>query len=324
MIRLIFAIAATLATSPACCADLTQAQLDQLVAPVALYPDPVLADIFAAATYPLEIVQADRWVGEPAHADLTGDALAAALAPLDWDPSVQALVPFPKTLAMMDDHLDWTEHLGEAVLAQRGDVMAAVQRLRQRAQAAGTLKSSSDQSVINEGSDIAIAPLAPQDVYVPTYDPWCVYGTWPDPAQAPYYFVPPTATCDASDNDVAYDDGVLLPYDYVPWGGFDWINARIRVDRGAFGQQQAGGIWHHDPAHHVGAPYHDPRNAARFQRPQLAAEFANVHPAAAGSVPHYGRMTQPNFQPPRRPFDRAGTPVTRSAVAGARAGGARR
>jgi hypothetical protein len=118
---------------------LTAEQFDQLVAPIALYPDPLIAQILMAATYPLEVVEADRWLQIPANAALRGDALTAALQQLPWDPSIKSLVPFPQLLHMMDANLQWTEQLGDAFLAQQADVMDAVQRLRKRAQAAGAL-----------------------------------------------------------------------------------------------------------------------------------------------------------------------------------------
>ena len=126
---------------------LTAEQLDQLVAPIALYPDPLIAQILMAATYPLEVVEADRWLRIPANAALKGDALTAALQQQPWDPSVKSLVPFPQLLRMMDSNLHWTEQLGDAFLAQQADVMDAVQRLRQRAQAAGSLASTPQQTV---------------------------------------------------------------------------------------------------------------------------------------------------------------------------------
>jgi hypothetical protein len=119
-------------------------QLDQLLAPIALYPDALLAQILMAATYPLEIVKADRWLQDPAHANSQGDQLAAAIEAETWDPSVKSLVPFPRILRMMDGALDWTDQLGNAVVAQQGDVMDAIQRLRHQAAAAGTLWSNAE------------------------------------------------------------------------------------------------------------------------------------------------------------------------------------
>jgi hypothetical protein len=149
---------------------LTEDQLDQLVAPVALYPDPLLADVLTAATYPLEVVEADRWIAEPGNSSLNGDALTTTLAAEDWDPSVKSLVPFPDVLQMMDAHLDWMESLGEAFLAQPDDVMNAVQQMRRRAQNAGNLNSPADESVSSEDDMIAISPPPSDVIYVPQYD----------------------------------------------------------------------------------------------------------------------------------------------------------
>jgi hypothetical protein len=125
-------------------------QLDQLLAPIALYPDALLAQILMAATYPLEVVKADRWLQDPAHANLQGDQLAAAIEAEAWEPSVKSLVPFPRILRMMDGELDWMEQLGNAVVAQQGDVMDAIQRLRHQAAATGTLWSNAEQQVTTE------------------------------------------------------------------------------------------------------------------------------------------------------------------------------
>ena len=266
---------------------LTQAQLDQLVAPVALYPDVLLSPILAGATYPLDIVEAHRWVMQPEIAALNGDALAEAAAGQDWDSSVQALTPFPQILEMMDAHLDWTERLGEAFLAQPADVMAAVQRLRHRAQAAGNLQLSTQQSVVNEAGDIAIAPAAPQEMYLPTYDPWCAYGAWPDTPQAPYYYTPYPGACYPGDDYVGYDAGIFLPYGYVPWGDLDWLHHHIRLHHDGFGQLAEGEIWHHDPAQRAGVPYRDPRNARHFYVARPATERYAYAPAAGYGAPRF-------------------------------------
>ena len=158
---------------------LTTAQLDRLVAPIALYPDSLIAQILMAATYPLEVVEADRWLRLPANAALKGDALTAALQQQPWDPSIKSLVAFPQVVHTMDTNLNWTEQLGDAFLAQQPDVMDAVQRLRLRAQAAGSLASTPQQAVSTENQEIMIEPVSPDIVYLPTYNPWCVYGAWP-------------------------------------------------------------------------------------------------------------------------------------------------
>jgi hypothetical protein len=168
-------------------------ELDQLVAPIALYPDNLLAQILMASAYPLDIVQAERWL--KSHKNLKGDQLKAAIAKEDWDDSVKSLIATPDVLAMMSDKLDWTEKLGDAVVDQQPDVMDAIQRLRAKAQANDKLKSTKQQTVtVNEVQGkqvIAIAPTDPDTLYVPYYDPAVVYGAWPYPDYPPYYWPPP-------------------------------------------------------------------------------------------------------------------------------------
>ncbi len=166
-----------------------QEELDQMLAPIALYPDSLLAQIFMASTYPLEVVQADRWAKQ--NTTLKGDALTAALEKQPWDPSVKSLVNFPQVLTMMSEKLDWTQKLGDAFLAQQKEVMATVQTLRKKAVDAGNLKTTSEQQVIVEKETIVIQSASPQVVYVPTYNPTVVYGAWPYPAYPPAPYYPP-------------------------------------------------------------------------------------------------------------------------------------
>ncbi|MGC2733223.1 MAG: DUF3300 domain-containing protein [Candidatus Acidiferrales bacterium] len=159
----------------------TPEQLQQLVAPIALYPDSLVAQILAGSTFPAQIVEADRWIQD--HSDLKGDALAQAVDQQSWDPSIKALTAFPTVLANMDKNLSWTSSLGDAYYNQQQDVMDAVQVMRQKAQQTGNLKSTQQQTVEQQGSNIVIQPADPQIVYVPAYDPWLVYGypitPWP-------------------------------------------------------------------------------------------------------------------------------------------------
>ena len=159
----------------------TPEQLQQLVAPIALYPDSLVAQILAASTFPEQVVEADRWV--QSHPDLKGDALAQAVDQEPWDPSVKALAAFPSVLGNMDKNLSWTSSLGDAYYNEQQGVMDAVQVMRRRAQQAGNLNSTSQQNITTEASVIQIVPVNPEIVYVPAYDPWIVYGTplvaWP-------------------------------------------------------------------------------------------------------------------------------------------------
>jgi hypothetical protein len=159
----------------------TAEQLQQLVAPIALYPDSLVAQILAASTFPEQVVEADRWV--QAHPDLKGTDLGNAVDQQPWDPSVKALAAFPSVLGNMDKNLSWTSSLGDAYYNQQQDVMDAVQVMRRKAQDAGNLKSTPQQTVTEKDSAIDIEPADPEVVYVPAYDPWLVYGypvvAWP-------------------------------------------------------------------------------------------------------------------------------------------------
>jgi uncharacterized membrane protein YgcG len=159
-------------TTPA--ASASPEQLQQLVAPIALYPDALVAQILAASTYPTEVVQADRWLQQ--HPNLQGEQLAAAVDQESWDPSVKALTTFPSVLANLDKNLSWTEDLGDAYFYQQQDVLDAVQVMRSRAENAGNLQNTAEERVVNEAPQIVIEPAQPDVCYVPIYDPWIVYG----------------------------------------------------------------------------------------------------------------------------------------------------
>jgi uncharacterized membrane protein YgcG len=202
-------------------AQQTPDQLQQLVAPIALYPDSLVAQILAAATFPEQVVEADRWL--QAHPDLKGDALGQAIDPQPWDPSVKALTAFPSVLGNMDKNLSWTSSLGDAFYNQQQDVMEAVQVMRQRAQAAGNLQSSSEQTVDDQDSTITIQATSTEVVYVPAYDPWLAYGAplaaWP--GWYPYpgiWFDGPSLAY-----GVGFDIGFVGAFGWG-WGqwGFDW------------------------------------------------------------------------------------------------------
>jgi uncharacterized membrane protein YgcG len=156
-------------------------QLQQLVAPIALYPDSLVSQILAASTYPEQVADADRWM--QANQNLPGDAVGQAVNQQPWDPSVKALTAFPSVLGNMDENLSWTSSLGDAYYNQPGDVMDAIQVMRERAQAAGNLQSNPQENVSDQDSDIGIEPANPDEVYVPAYNPWTVYGepigAWP-------------------------------------------------------------------------------------------------------------------------------------------------
>ena len=165
-------------------------QLEAMVAPIALYPDELLANVLAASTYPLEVVQADRWLKE--RKNLKGDALKKEVDKQSWDYSVKALASTPDVISMMSDKVDWTKSLGDAVLAQQADVMDAIQRLRSKAYDNKKLVTTKQQKVSVETQEsrqaIVIESADPNTIYVPYYDPAEVYGTWPYADYPPYYF----------------------------------------------------------------------------------------------------------------------------------------
>jgi hypothetical protein len=201
----------------------TPEQIQQLVAPIALYPDSLVAQVLAAATFPEQVVEADRWV--QAHPDLKGDALAQAVDQQPWDPSVKALTAFPSVLGNMDKNLSWTSSLGDAYYNQQQDVMDAVQEMRRRAQQSGNLKSTPQQTVSTQGTTVVIQPADPQVVYVPAYNPWVVYGgpIGPWPGWYPYpgiWYGGPYLSF-----GVGFGIGFFGGYGWG-WGrwGFDWHN----------------------------------------------------------------------------------------------------
>jgi hypothetical protein len=247
---------------------LTAGQLDALVSPIALYPDALLSLVLMASTYPLEVVQADRWVST--NKNLQGDALKAALDQQNWDDSVKSLTATPDVLDLMSNKLDWTQRLGDAVLAQQPDVMDAIQRLRTKAQANNKLISTSQQTVTTQQQGgrqyIYIAPTDPDELYVPYYDPSVVYGPWDYPDYPPYYWPPPAYIgVGILATGLAFGTGYALgrwASGGNRWGGgFNWGGRNINVNRSA---NVGGNNWVHNPAHRGGVRYNNPGVAARF------------------------------------------------------------
>jgi Protein of unknown function (DUF3300) len=256
----------------------TQTQLARLVAPIALYPDPLLAQILMASTYPLEVVEAARWVN--ANRALKGDALTANLQAQDWDPSVKALVPFPRVLQIMSDQLQWTQELGNAFLAQQAELMATVQSLRQEAMLAGNLKQSPECRCVirSSGGAISILPADPQVVCAPVYTP-AVYGAWPYPAYPPYYFPVPVGFVFAPGLWIGFAPPIELAVfgPFWGWGWIDWGHRWIAVDSARLALVSgghvwfSGNVWVHDPAHRGGVAYADPATRARFNAGRVGA-----------------------------------------------------
>jgi len=240
-------------------------ELDQLVAPIALYPDALLAEVLMASTYPLEVVQADRWA--TANKALKADQLKAAVDKQGWDDSVKSLAATPSVLAMMSEKLDWTQKLGDAVLAQQPDVMDAIQRLRKKAQANNKLASTKEQKVSVAQQEnkqvIVIEPTVPDTVYVPYYDPAVVYGDWPYPDYPAYYFPPPLGYLPGAvlATGIAFGAGYALGRwtsggNYwgggVNWGGNNInVNRPVNINNINVGNNN----WQHNPTHRQGVKY---------------------------------------------------------------------
>src|SRR6266567_143260 len=228
---------ATAALNPAnpAAAHYTRQQIDQMTAPIALYPDQLLAQVMMAATYPQQIVEAAQWLQDPNNAQLKGDALVAALQPLPWDPGVKALVAFPQIIAMMSDHIEWTEALGVAFTTQQAEVMARVQALRHLAVKSGRLNKMRHLAVRQEGPVIVIAPTEPDRVYVPVYNPVVVYGEWPD-RDFPPVFVPPPPdfVAETIEPGIELSPGFAVIGPLWGWSRPDWRANRITVDSVGF------------------------------------------------------------------------------------------
>ncbi|WP_116119579.1 DUF3300 domain-containing protein [Paraburkholderia sp. BL6669N2] len=209
-------------------AKISSQQLDSLAAPIALYPDALLAQVLMASTFPQAVQAAAIW--SRANSTLQGDSAVKAVASEPWDPSVQSLVAFPQVLATMASKADWVTQLGSAFLAQPGDVMDSVQRLRRQAQAAGNLKTTSQQTVVVEQSTIQIVPANPQVVYVPTYNPTVVYGVWPYPAYPPVYVPPPPGYVIGTSFFAGLAFGAGIAVANALWGGFDWHSHDVNIN----------------------------------------------------------------------------------------------
>jgi Protein of unknown function (DUF3300) len=261
--------------------QLPQGQIQQLVAPIALYPDPLLTQVLMASTYPLEVVEAARW--SQANPSVKGTALEDAMQAQSWDPSVKALAAVPQTLEMMSAKLDWTEQLGDAFLAQQQDVLDAVQKLRAEAQAAGNLQSTPHQVVTTAPAPAGVAtaglpqaieiePVNPDVYYVPIYNPAVAYGAWSYPDYPPFYWYPPGFV---ASNVVSFASGVAVGA--AIWGGCDWWNHNVIINANRFNAFNrtniniANNVWVHNPAHRGDVPYRNAAVAERFGRENTQA-----------------------------------------------------
>ncbi|VVP20979.1 DUF3300 domain-containing protein [Pseudomonas fluorescens] len=298
----------------------TQEQLDQMLAPIALYPDPLLAQILMASTYPGEFTEAVAW--SKANPNAKGDDAVKQVQNKPWDPSVQALVAFPQVLATLGQDPVAVQRLGDAFLAQPDDLMAAVQRLRHQAQAAGNLESNQYQNVTVQNypapagtstevapapaSAIIIQPADPQVVYVPTYNPTTTYGTWPYPASPPAYYPPPPAYYpgQALLTGLAFGAGVAIVGSL--WGDCDWGNSDVDIDVERYNNINGNNRinvnqnkFQHNSAHRNGVPYRDNRSREQYGR-QLNG--ANQREAYRGDTPQRAQQRENA----RSSMDRAG------------------
>jgi len=279
-------------TAPEAAPKIPNDQLDALVAPIALYPDPLLAQILAASTYPLEIVQLEQWLKR--NPNLKDKALADEVSKQPWDPSIQAMAIFPDVVTRLSANVAWATNLGNAFLAQQQDVMDAVQRMRAKAQSTGALKTTEQQKVETETVEggqeaIVIEPANPQYVYVPSYDPAVFYGPPGDyPYPAYYYpgYVPGMG--------LAFGTGLILGAAWANnWGNCNWGHGDININNNNnfnrnninnINRGQQGGKWQHNAQHRGGAPYGDRNTANKYggRARQQPAGAANRGGGAAG------------------------------------------
>lgn len=253
----------------------SEAQLDSLLAPIALYPDTVLSHVLIASTYPLEVVEADRWARN--NTRLEGDDAVNAVEDKDWDPSVKALVAFPDILQRMSEDLDWTQQLGDAFLADEERVMDSIQKLRNKAYASGSLDKVENVRVIREKETIVIEPSVERVVYVPAYDTRVVYGSWWWPDYPPVYWHYPSSYVFVS--GFYWGPRVYIGPRFY-FSGVHWHQRRVVVvdhhhhhghrfyDSRSVVRHSDAKHWHHNPVHRRGVAYYDNHTRERFHSPR--------------------------------------------------------
>lgn len=282
-------------------------QLDNLVAPIALYPDPLVAQVLAASTYPMEVAEAEQWVRD--HANWKPSKQMEKAKKESWDPSVQGLVAFPQVLERMTQDMNWTTQLGNAFLAQQADVMQAVQRMRAEAEAKGTLHSTPQEAVTtqNQGGQqaITIEPTDPDLWYVPNYNPAYIWGP-------PVWGAYPPLLYPGMDMGLGWYPGVDVGLYFGGWGGWgwggwgwapNWYAGNVFVDSSFFhryGFRREGlgylgnPVWMHDPVHRLGVPYASSAVAGRFER---GGAYYGARPGAnRGNLPAQQRFGNPGFE----------------------------
>ena len=275
----------------------SEEELDQMLAPIALYPDSLLSQILMASTYPLEVVQAARW--SRANSQLKGDDAVKAVEGMDWDPSVKSLVAFPQILYRMDERLDWTQRLGEAFLAQEPHVLDAIQGLRQRAAAAGNLNSNEHLRVTRQNEAILIDPVRPEAVYVPYYNPAVVYGPWAWTGYPPVYWGPfPGYYVTPAFSPVFFWGPAIVVSTGFFFGHCNWHQHNVTVVSKTVVTQTRFGkpittvtphakpvVWTHDPVHRKGVPYRHASLHQQFGQPGMRGGdgWRNQHGAGSST-----------------------------------------
>jgi hypothetical protein len=255
-------------------------EIDQMLAPIALYPDSLLSQILMACTYPADVKEAAEW--SKANPDAKGDSAVKQIADRDWEPSVQSLVAFPQVLAMMRDKPEDVQRLGDAFLADPGRVMDRVQFLRQKAQQAGNLKSSEQQKVATQTVEskqvIVIEPAQPQTVYVPVYQPTVVYGSWMYPGYPPYYWPPPPYYYPGGAFVAGFVWGAaVVGISNSLWGGFHWGRNDVNINVNRYNSinvnrqiSNTNNNFVHNAARRGDVPYRDARSREQYGQKQLA------------------------------------------------------
>jgi hypothetical protein len=269
-----------------------------------------------AATYPLQVVELERWLQNPENAALKDEQLAMVLAQQPWDPSVKSLALFPQTVQMMDANLRWTAQLGDSFIAQQDDVMDSVQRLRQRAQAAGTLTPTAQQNVATQDQDILIQPRNPDVIFVPVYNATTAYGSWPYPDYPPVYFAPPP-TYIVSPTVISFGAAVIVVEALRGWHHWDWRHHHMVIDDRHYIALNQGrpsrtpGVWQHDPSQRHDGSHDNARDrVAEPRRPPEVrhVQYEQTQPFPVGA--HDDRLTR-REQPVTTPVSRRDTrPVT--------------
>jgi len=266
-------------------------ELAQMLAPIALYPDTLLSQVLMASTYPIEVIEADRWIKR--NSDLQGIDLDEALKEQGWDPSVKALCHFPTILSLMSDQIAETANIGNAFLAQEKEVLDQIQELRSKAHAQGNLTTNKEQKIIVEKETIIIEPADPSVIYVPYYDPWYIYGPWWYPAYPPYYWGPPGVGIGIG---ISYWPGFYFGYTYGSWSYFNWRSHNIYIDvykRPRYVRydrwKSKPGSWNHDPRHRRGVAYRDKPTARKYG--QYHNRTRDFRPEARGFPPS-GKRSQ--------------------------------